>query len=679
MSKALPIVAGVLAAILSPPAPVTPSAWAAQNLIAPEGPQAGGRWDPALTPYVPAMIDPLGPDGTCNMVVVRKSAQTGISLAGIALAGSYIDRAPCRIGYALPTIDLVQEFNAEKLSPSIDDTPALRRKVRPQTSRSATGSTSTRKKYPGGALSLINANSAPDLKSRSLKVGIADEVDAWPATVGEDGDPFELFLDRFISFHASGDWRLLVMSTPTMAGASRIDHLFQDGDQRFWRVRCPGCATEMTFEFQHLKFNRAPPYQAHYVAPCCGTVIDHHLKAPLVRAGRFVATNADGRYPSFHIDALSSMVETWDKIAEAWWRVHGNPNKERAFFNSQLGQPYQMKGDAPDWERLMERREDYAEGRVPPAALLLVGAADIQHSGIWCEVVGFGADRQSWTVTARFLDGDTTDHDRGAWLKLAEIYDTAFADAFGGTRRIEALAVDAGDGGRANQAYAWTRTRHRAHAIHGRPGWTTPAIGAPTKVDVTIRGKRRRGGALLWPVGIWSLTGDLYAYLRKTGRTAGAETDPPGYCHFGAWLDANFFRQLTAKYLADEMFRGRVRKTWKNHQPDDHFLDCRVYAMAMAEKLGLSRMTPVQWVQLAGRLGVPRQLAEPDLLAPEAERIAADVSAEAGAEPERAAPPTPDPSPGRIELGGGEQKAKPNGSDKPKRRGLADIVSRLNG
>jgi hypothetical protein len=43
----------------------------------------------------------------------------------------------------------------------------------------------------------------------------------------------------------------------------------------------------------------------------------------LVRAGRFVATNPTGLYPSFHVDALISQLTTWDKIAEKFDRRRG--------------------------------------------------------------------------------------------------------------------------------------------------------------------------------------------------------------------------------------------------------------------------------------------------------------------------------------------------------------------
>lgn len=612
--RALPIIAAVFVAAFTPSPPLVPSKWMAEHLIVPDGPRAGGHWDPAFTPYVAEIVDALGPDSPHNLAVVRKSAQTGVSVAAIGLAGSYIDLDPARMGYALPTIDLLQEFNREKLGPTIDKTPPLAAKIRPQTSRSATGSTTTSKQFPGGSLVLLNANSAPDLRSKTLKRGIADEIDQWADDLDGQGDPWDLFQDRFIAFHATGDYKLLALSTPLVAGSSRVDELFKAGDQRFWHIRCPQCGEEIVLEFKHLAYNGKPPYQAHYVAQCCGRPIEHFEKTALVRAGRFVPTNPEGLYPSFHVDVLISQLTTWDKVAQTAIAADGKERKQKRFWNNWLGLPYEVKGDAPDHVRLYERREPYAENTIPPMGLIVTCGADVQHSGIWAEVVAYAPDKQSWCVTARFLEGDTTDPNDGAFKKLAALYDERFADAYGNERRIEAMAVDAGDGGRANQVYAFSQNRPRAYAIKGMPGWGRLAISnTPTRVQVTLRGKKSKGSAMLWPVGTWDLKAELYADLRKEGRKAGQELDPPGYCHFGEFLEEGYFRQITAEYLKDTKVRGRTVKIWHETGPN-HGLDRRIYAMAVAEHLGLSRKTREQWIALAQLYGMPIEAA--DLFAP---------------------------------------------------------------
>ncbi|MCQ0986412.1 phage terminase large subunit family protein [Jiella marina] len=649
--NALVLIAGIFAGILAPQPPMTPSAWA-KDLVVPDGPRAGSRWDVSLTPYVPEIIDALGPDSPHNMVAVRKSQQTGISVAGIALVGSYIALAPCRIAYAVPRQEDVGEFNREKLGPAIAGTKSLKTKVRGQMSRSGEGSTQTSKRFPGGSLKLLNAGVATELKSKTLKVGVGDEVDEWSFDLDGQGDAFDLFLGRFTAFHATGDWRVLALSTPTLAATSRIDKLFQDGDQRYWHVRCPGCDDEIVFSYEHMKHNDHPPYQACYVAPCCGTVIEHHEKASLVRGGRFVATNPKGLYPSFHVDALISQLTTWDKLAEAAVAAGTSEAKEKTFRNLWLGLSHEMRGNAPEWERLMERRENYERGVIDARGLIFVAGADVQHDGIYVEAVAFAEDRQSWSIDAAFLEGATDDPKAGAWPLLEAFRAKRFTDVYGQDRMIEALAVDSGDGGRTSQVLEWCRQQPGAYAIKGVGGRGVPAIGLPSKKSITKGGKRKKyGSAKQWPVGTWGLKSELYAHLHKSGVSAGAEIDPPGYPHFGKWLDAEFFKQLTAEYFVDEIKRGRRIEEWRPIRRENHFLDSRIYAMAMAEHLGLSRLTPEGWAQLRARL-LPAP--ETDLLSPAAMQAAAPAAAAAVASPDK-------PAPRKARLSLSEISAKLNG------------------
>lgn len=427
--------------------------------------------------------------------------------------------------------------------------------------------------------------------------------------------------------HASADWKELNISTPTIKGACYIDAEYEAGDQRLWHVKCPGCDDgEFAFQFgKNFVYTEKFPYNAHYVAPCCGTVIEASQKNDLVRKGRWIATKSEpGRHRSYHFDALSSPFVPWDLIAERKVLAGDDPSRHKTFDNLTLGIAHEVRGDAPDFARLMERREGYEPGRIPAAGLMLVCGADVQHTGIWFEVVAFGSDKQSWSVEHGFVDGDTTDPERGAFLDLVKVYDRHYPDAFGATRQIDALAIDAGDGGRANQVYSWTRGRHRARAIKGQPGWTTPAIGTPTKVSINLKGKKITSGAMLWPVGTWTLKATYYANLRKDGRKAGAEIDPPGYCHHHLACDEQYFRQQTAEYLKTVTLRGRQSRVWQETGPN-HLLDARVYAMAMADYLGMNRMTPDDWSKLSKDRGVPLVLQQPDLMAPESVKIAADV------------------------------------------------------
>lgn len=628
-TSALAVVAAALAAALAPPEAIAPSAWAARNLILPDGPHKGELFNPAITPYLIEPLDAWADDAAVNRIVVRKSKQTGFTTLALAAIGYTACVEPADTFLIEPSDSFLKDFNSEKLQRAIDASPALAARIRPQISHSARGSTTKRKRFPGGSLLMALATSTADLRGKTRRKIIKDESSEYPADLEGQGSPHDMIAGSYESFLASGDWKQFDISTPVIKGACYIDAEFEKGDQRYWTMNCPGCAAPFRFEFKPgktFRFEKEFPFKAHYVTECCGIVIAAHEKNALVRTGRWVATApGPGKHRSYHFDALASPFVPWDEIARRYIEAKDNPAKLKTFDNLTLGLAHEARGDAPDHVRLMERREDYDIGRVPPRGLLLVAGCDVQHSGIWYEIVAFAANAESWSVRHGFLEGETTDPQAGAFLALAELYDETFPDAFGARRSIDALAVDAGDGGRANQVYAWARARQRAFAVKGMAGWTQPAIGTPTRVDITLKGQRIKGGATLWPIGTWSLKATFYANLGKDGRKAGQPVDPPGYCHFHAGCDERFFRQQTAEYLKTVTFRGRSSRIWQEIGPN-HLLDCRVYAMAMAEYLGLTRMTGEQWQRLEQLRGVPATLKEPDLLAPEAVKIAARPS-----------------------------------------------------
>ena len=623
--SALALIAGALASIIAPPPIVKPSAWAAENVIVPDGPYKGQKWRLQTTPYFAEPLDFWADECPDNKAVFRKSKQIGASTLAIAACGFTIDVQPCDVFLIEPTEANLADFNSEKLQRTLDGSPVLAEKVFSQTARSGKGSTTYVKRYRGGSILMGISTSTADLRGKTRKKVIKDEASEYPRDLDGQGSPHEMIAGSYDSFLASGEWKELSISTPVIKGECYIDEEFEKGDQRYWHVPCPGCGSEFYFQFDRklFRFNEAYPFKAHYAAPCCGQVIEADERDDLVRRGRWIATApAPGKHRSYHFDSLSSPFVPWDVVAERWVAAKDNPAKQKTFDNLTLGLAHEVKGDAPDYVRLLERREDYPQGVVPARGLLLVAGADIQHSGIWYEVVAFAPNGESWSIQHDFLEGETTDPNAGAFARLAEIYDRAFPDSFNGRRLIDAMAVDAGDGGRANQVYAWSRSRARAFAIRGVGGWTAPAIGTPKQVDIHLSGKKITNGATLWPVGGWSLKATFYAYLGKDGRKAGQEVDPPGYCHHHQGCDERFFKQQTAEFLKTATFRGRTVKVWQETGPN-HLLDCRIYAMAMAEYLGLSRLTPEEWAVLQKERGTPGELKEPDMLAPDSVKIAA--------------------------------------------------------
>lgn len=607
------IIADALAQAIRPPERISLSDWCARNLIVADGPLSGHPWDPDLTPQLCEVLDCLSLDHPCTTVVLRKSAQVGATQIGIGWMLAMIALAPTKAMIIFPTLTSVQDYNREKLQPTIDATAAVRRLVYGQKSRSSAGSTSMVKRFPGGSIILTGANSSVDLRSKTVQIQHRDEIDDWPHDLEGQGDPEEMADARMIAFHALGRYKVFKSSTPTIRGISRIDAAFEKGDQRYWMVRCPHCGHEQRLVFgagqEHgLKFSHKPPHNAHYVCAGNGCIIEHHEKAELVRGGRWVATNPDGLYPSFHLDALSSLLTTWDKIAEAWVAAKDNPQKLKGFVNLWLGESWEERGEAPEWQQLMARREEWPRNAKPADALLITMAIDVQQDGLFYEVVGWGRDKQSWVLDCGFLPGATADPRAEVWQRLTEIADRRYGDPWGRTWAADVIGVDAGYNTEA--VFSWVQRRPNALALKGMPGWFRPALGTPAKMQVSRSGRRRRG-KMVWPVGTWPLKSEFYALLRKPGRHAGEEDDPPGYCHFGMWCDERYFKQLTAECLRERESKGRIVKEWVAGG-DNHFHDCRIYNMALWSYLGGDRMTDDQWAAIIKQRGAP---AEDDLLA----------------------------------------------------------------
>lgn len=635
---ALRLVGIALADAIRPKPPIRFRDWLPANIVLVDGPKKGEFWALEDAPYLGEIADCLSLDHPCNLVTVRKSQQTGVSILALGWSLYIAETAPDNTIYGLPSIDFLQDMNSQKLQPLIDAWQQATGKqiVFPAVSRSGAGSTIYEKRFAGGSLMLANANVATDLSGKTTRYGVKDEVSKWQTHVNGD-DPETLYFGRFTAFRRTKSYKIFELSTPEidtgdelgeLPGHCRIDRSFKRSDQRFWNIRCVECAREFKQSFEGFHLDRLHPHKSFY-ACVCGHWISETERVIGVRQGRFIRTAfGPDRHPGFHVDAFDSLMMSYEAIAEDVI-AHAKPGGlgDKGIYNLVLGLPAKEKGNAPEYERLMERRENIGELLVPALGLLVVAGADVQHNGIWYVVVAFGEDRQSWVLGVRFFEGATDNPSEGAWAELDEFYRKPLNDAFGNQRKIEALAVDGGDGGRTNQVLEWCRRRPDCFAVKGVGGRGVPAISVPAKKSVTKRGKRKRfGSAMLWPVGTWGLKSELFANLHKPGLAAGEAADPAGYVHFGAYLPKEYFLQLTAESFVTEVVRGRFKEEWRRLRPDNHCLDAHVYAMAMAEKLGLSTNTADIWAELKRRL-TPQQ--QPDLLdrarpSPPADKTAAE-------------------------------------------------------
>ena len=655
--SALKIIAGRMSVVTKPPVPMSVTEWLSNNLVLVDGPAAGSFWSATGAPYLAEIADCLSDDHPCNFVTIRKSQQSGASILALGWCLYVADREPANMLYAVPGIEALRDLNSGKLQPLIDawQKKTKRTVILPQTARSGAGSTTFEKVFAGGRLYLGNANAVMDLSSKTVKKGVRDEFSKWQDIPGY-GDPGNLFFGRFTAFRRLKTFKILDISTPEVdtgdesgetEGHCRIDQRFRVSDRRFWHCVCVECGGLFVHCDDGLIVDGKHPHRSAYECPNCGHHISDAERIIAIDGGCWVSTNEGGDHPGFHIDAFISKMMSYEAIAEDKIAAKTETAK-KDYSNLVLGLAFKYRGDAPDHEKLMMRREEWLKrGTVPAKGLMITAAADVQMRGIWLEIVAHGPNRETWLIDARYLDGDTANHRGEVWGQLRKhTIDCVFPDEFGNDRRIDALAVDSGY--RPNTVYAWVREHQRLHprtgyelilATKGLPGWGKPAVGQPTLVDIDLGGRRIKQGCRVWGVGTWPLKADFYSFLRLDGIKSGAPRDPDGYCHFGMWVDEVYFRQLTGDRLEQVKVHGRVAgQKWAGIK-NNHFHDCRIYNQAMAEYLGISIMTPDQWRELALQYGMPSELTEPNLFAVSTTQVEQSESPPANASDEQRATP----------------------------------------
>jgi phage terminase large subunit GpA-like protein len=601
-----------------PPPRLDLSDWAERHFyLSAESAAEAGRWK--TIPYQRGIMNAFT-DPSITRVSVMKSARVGWTKIVNAVAGYYIHQDPCPIMIVQPTIEDAAGYSKEEIAPMLRDCPTLAAII-PEPKTRDSDNTILAKRFPGGSLTVIGANSARGFRRVSRKVVLFDETDGYPPSAGSEGDQIQLGIRRTEYYW---DRKIGDGSTPTDAGRSRIEQSFYAGDQRRYYVPCPHCDQKQVLVFTNFKWAKGKPELAVCICIHCGAEIEHVHKRAMVFAGewrpgphpQFPNDPAPGPFnghTSFHIWAAYSFSPnaSWGQLAtEHVDAVRKGPEHLKTFVNTALGETWQDRGEAPEWERLYQRRSVYPIGRCPLGVLFLTAGVDVQKDRLVYEVVGWGRDKRSWSIDATVLPGDTSDMKRGPWDQLETLLARSYEHELGAQLSIGMLAIDSGYN--TQTVYGWAR-RHpmnRVIAVKGHDE-ARVLIGSPSPVEVTVSGRKLKRGYKVWPVSTNVAKTELYGWLGLPTPTAedleaagAAIAYAPGYCFFPEHGE-EYFKQLTAEQLVPRKSRkGFTTFGWELIPGrENHYLDARVYARAAAAVIGLDRFSETDWHSLERALG----------------------------------------------------------------------------
>jgi len=555
------------------------SEWAdTYRFLSAESSAEAGRWRTSRAEYQREMMNAVS-DPKVRKVVLHTSAQIGKSEILNNVLGYYMDYDPAPIMLIQPTEAVMESYSKDRIAPMIRDTPVLKEKIVEAKSRES-GNTINYKKFVGGYLVMIGANTPSQLASRPIRVILADEVDRYPVSAGAEGDPLKLAEIRQTTFWNA---KTVISSTPTIKGVSKIDAEYELSSQEELNVACPHCGLYQPLKWAHLKFKHFKDLEKNntgnvfellgYECKHCGA-LDNEIrwkKQPI----KWVANNPSvTKIRGFHLNALISPWKTWESIVDEFLTAKKQGREAlKVFINTRLGESFEEESEV-DFNDLLSKRRQYYNCNIPKDVLALTCGVDTQDNRLEYEIVGWGAGRTSWGIKYGIILGDPAHQE--TWDKLSEVLFADYEREDGLVMHIMATCVDSG-GHKTEQVYAYCRDNfvRNVYAIKGVGGSGIPFVKIPKNVN--------DAGVFLFNIGVDVGKDTLFSRLKTA-----YETDA-GFCHFpiesDKGYDEEYFQGLTAEHKVTKYTKGVARIIWekRSDRARNEPLDLRNYATAALE------------------------------------------------------------------------------------------------
>lgn len=554
----------------APPLRLTTSQWADKyRRLAPESSAEPGQWQTDRVPYLREPMDVFSEPGVTDATYVfaSQSAKTETILNDV---GKIIHLDPAPILVMLPTLELAESWSEERFAPMIRETKPIKILISDAKGRDARN-TKRQKKFPGGIISIVGANSPASLAMRAIKHVRCDEVDRYPVSAGTEGDPIGIAEVRLSTFK---DGTIAKFSSPTDEETSRIWASYLETDQRKFVVPCPNCKKKQTLKWENMHWPEKDYSDVVYVCPDCKAPITENFKHDMLLKGEWIKTNpqAPKNKAGFWISALYSPWVTWAKLAQEFDEAKRSRKAQlmKVFVNTRLAEVWREDIEGFDSHALYMRREKYKVD-VPRDVLVMVCGVDVQDDRLEMEVVGYTHDDESFGIEYRVIWGDPAENK--VWEELDAFLRGTWEHERGCLFQISCTCIDSR--GHHNKK-VWDFCARRKHknifAIHGVDGENRALVGAPKRPQ-TGRDRRR---CIVFPVGTYEAKTAIYSYLKLT-------TPGPAYCHFPIkdCYNDDYFKQLTSEVKRTVYKSGYPMKQWI--LPDgrrNEALDCRVYALA---------------------------------------------------------------------------------------------------
>lgn len=533
-----------------------------------------GSYRTRHTPHVKKVMEAFQ-DANVRVVVCMFAAQTGKTLTETICADWTIANDPGNSLFVMPSEQMAKSFSSTRLQRVIEDTP--------ETAVHKVGGKGKfnllEMEFDNCVFALAGAGSATNLASRPIKYLYLDELDKFPARLGEEGNAASLAIERTKTFP---NYKLFETSTVTTE-AGPINQAWETTNKNEWFCPCPECGHEFILDWRLMQFPKEGGDEERakncgVVCPKCGRKVVEAERRGFVTSGRWIPTNAaaDPSRVGFRISEVASGIgRPWPTLVKMYLRASrmakaGYFEELRTFVCSVLAEPWKEDTDTTrSPESIFSYCDGYTSGIVPsymPVVGLTIGI-DTQDNGFYFVVRAWGGGEvmESWLVDFGFAEGFDV---------LERIVTAEYQTEDGGGMHISGGFIDS-QGHRTQEVYQWCRMMRKFKILptKGERDISGGLMFQYSSIDKDMRGKPTLNGLRLARINTTFFKNWLDGKLR-------IEQDEPGAWHVCDDISKDYAAQMASEYRNEEGYwemRTGVRA--------NHYWDCEVLALARAAAL----------------------------------------------------------------------------------------------
>ena len=586
---------------LKPPETLTVSQWAEKNRVLTSSSAEPGPWSNRRTPYLVGIMDEFTNYETEEIIFV-KPTQVGGTACMENMIGYIITQEPGPTEIVYPTETMALSISNKRVQPMIKASAALKE-------RFDDTSPALELNFPASDMfiKLVGSNSPVGVASFAMKYLFIDEIDKFPGASKKEADPVSLAEERTKTFRSGR--KIFKTSTPTI----REGHIWRakeaaDAEKHYF-VPCPHCGEYIELRFANLSWpGRGKDVKdaygteeikaelakidlpddgeglsdtdraefAFYICQECGCAITDQQKQLAVRKGRWEVVKQNTRFVKkvcFWINTLYSPFVSFSEIAKKFMDARDDTEKLQNFVNSWLAEPWEDTRLKTSADMVLERQTDLPAYTVPEWAKLLTAGIDVQKGFFYWSIRAWG----DYITSQNIAHGQAK-----SFQDLEEIMNVEYLREDGVPMLVTLAVIDSGYDTDAVYDFYINNTE-----------WVVPGKGATHEMNEYYRiSTINKAGSKANGLPLFIVDGSKYKDM-----IASRMRKPNGR---GSWMvyqgcDIEYAEQVTAEHKVSEKSGSKFIQRWvpKESHPDNHYLDCEVYAMAAADYKGV-RMLHLQ-------------------------------------------------------------------------------------